>query len=94
MYIYFIYEQAHPNLHYIAVSEKGTKPDILIYEYPSLRIYRILRNGTEKAYSNLDFSKDGTKLASVGSFPDYMLTIWNWGEVWQELISLVCSQRF
>ena len=41
-------------------------------------MYRILRNGTEEAYSNLDFSPTGEKLASVGSAPDFMLTVWDW----------------
>lgn len=32
-----------PSKDYFAVAEKGTQPDILLYEYPSLRLYRILR---------------------------------------------------
>ena len=52
-----------------------------MYKYPSLQIYRILREGTEAAYSNLDFSPSGEKLASVGSYPDYMMTIWDWKKV-------------
>ena len=44
-------------------------------------MYRILREGTEAAYSNLDFSPSGEKLASVGSHPDYMMTIWDWKKV-------------
>ncbi|XP_057301359.1 cilia- and flagella-associated protein 44-like isoform X2 [Hydractinia symbiolongicarpus] len=70
----------HPNRQYFAVAEKGIKPDIIIYENPSLKIYRILREGTEEAYANLDFSPSGEKLASVGSAPDYMMTIWDWNE--------------
>ena len=30
------------------------------------------------AYSAVNFSGDGEKLATVGSFPDYMLTVWDW----------------
>jgi WD40 repeat protein len=45
---------------------------------PKLKAYRILERGTLKAYSAMSFNKDGTKLATVGSFPDYMLTIWDW----------------
>lgn len=41
-------------------------------------MYRVLREGTEEAYSNLDFSPDGTMLASVGCAPDFMLTVWDW----------------
>lgn len=62
----------------ICVCEKGTFPNVLMYEYPSLRLHRVLRKGTERAYSAACFSPDGKKLATVGSFPDYMLTVWDW----------------
>ncbi|XP_019404351.1 PREDICTED: cilia- and flagella-associated protein 44 isoform X2 [Crocodylus porosus] len=68
----------HPSKQYFAVGEKGRKPNIIIYEYPSLRPYRILRGGTEEAYTFADFNHSGTLLASVGSSPDYMLTVWDW----------------
>ncbi|KAM4888299.1 cilia- and flagella-associated protein 44 isoform 3-T3 [Thomomys bottae] len=68
----------HPHKTYFTVAEKGHFPNIIIYEYPSLRPYRILRNGTENAYAYIDFNDTGTLLASVGCYPDYTLTIWNW----------------
>ncbi|KAJ7407886.1 cilia- and flagella-associated protein 44 isoform X1 [Pitangus sulphuratus] len=69
---------AHPAKQYFAVGEKGKKPNLIVYKYPSLRPYRILRGGTEKAYVFGDFNRAGTLLATVGSSPDYMLTIWDW----------------
>ncbi|XP_063275925.1 cilia- and flagella-associated protein 44-like isoform X1 [Prinia subflava] len=69
---------AHPTKEYFAVGEKGKKPNIVIYTYPSVRPYRILKGGTEVAYVFGDFNRTGTLLASVGSSPDYMLTIWDW----------------
>lgn len=60
------------------MAEKGIKPNVNIFEYPSLKLHRILRDGTEEAYAHLDFSPKGDKLASVGSAPDYMLTVWDW----------------
>ncbi|KAL0968428.1 hypothetical protein UPYG_G00266720 [Umbra pygmaea] len=69
---------AHPSKSYFAVAEKGDHPNIIIYEYPSLRPYRILRGGTVQAYSFVDFNGEGTLLASVGSAPDYMITLWEW----------------
>ncbi|KAM9388219.1 cilia- and flagella-associated protein 44 [Phaethornis superciliosus] len=69
---------AHPTKQYFAVGEKGEKPNLIVYDYPSLRPYRILQGGTEKAYVFGDFNNAGTLLASVGSSPDYMLTIWDW----------------
>ena len=44
--------------------------------------------GTEKAYSCVDFNHDGELLGSVGSAPDYMLTLWNWR---QEEVILSCK---
>ncbi|XP_070707121.1 cilia- and flagella-associated protein 44 [Pempheris klunzingeri] len=79
---------AHPSKEYFAVAEKGNQPNIIVYEYPSLQPCRILRGGTERAYTCVDFSRDGSLLASVGSAPDYMLTVWDW---MQEKITLNCK---
>lgn len=68
----------HPSKRFFAVGEKGIKPYIVIYRYPNPKVYRVLRNGTELAYSCLVFSQDGEKLASVGGAPDFLLTVWNW----------------
>lgn len=68
----------HPTRKYFAVAEKGIMPNIYIYDYPDLKLYRICRGGTERAYSHVEFSKRGDKLASVGSAPDYTITVWNW----------------
>ncbi|XP_064412807.1 cilia- and flagella-associated protein 44 [Latimeria chalumnae] len=68
----------HPSKKYFVVAEKGLKPNIVIYEYPSLRPYRILRDGTLQAYAFVDFNSSGSLLASVGGSPDFMLTVWDW----------------
>ncbi|OQS05147.1 phytophthora infestans avirulence-associated protein 3.4F-A [Thraustotheca clavata] len=68
----------HPRKTFFAVGEKGIKPHICIYTYPDVKLYRVLRNGTERGYSSLRFSEDGMKLASVGAAPDFLLTVWNW----------------
>ncbi|XP_026863865.2 cilia- and flagella-associated protein 44 isoform X1 [Electrophorus electricus] len=78
----------HPTKRYLAVAEKGELPNIIIYEYPSLRPYRLLRGGTGQAYSFVNFNREGTLLASVGSAPDYMLTLWDWRE---EQVMLRCK---
>jgi WD40 repeat protein len=43
-----------------------------------LRVSRATPNETSSCVS--DISQDGTKLASVGSSPDFLLTVWNWKE--------------
>lgn len=85
-------------------------PTIVIYEYPSLRPYRILKGGTQRSYAYLDFkfvdefylstrgtsfvcSNDGDLLASLGSSPDYMLTIWDWRDEKILLRSKASSQE-
>ncbi|KAM5276565.1 cilia- and flagella-associated protein 44 isoform 2-T2 [Hipposideros larvatus] len=70
----------HPDKTYFTVAEKGVSPNIIIYEYPSLKPYRILRDGTDLAYAYVDFNNSGTLLASVGDNPDHTMTIWNWKE--------------
>ncbi|KAK5900501.1 hypothetical protein CgunFtcFv8_025459 [Champsocephalus gunnari] len=70
--------KAHPSKECFAVAEKGIQPSIIMYEYPSLRPFCILRGGTEKAYCFVDFNQDGSLLAGVGGDPDYMLTLWDW----------------
>ncbi|KAL0481967.1 flagella-associated protein 44 [Acrasis kona] len=45
---------------------------------PKIKLYKTLTKGTSKAYSAMNFNKDGTKLATVGSYPDFMMTIWDW----------------
>ncbi|XP_076869601.1 cilia- and flagella-associated protein 44 isoform X2 [Brachyhypopomus gauderio] len=78
----------HPSKRYLAVGEKGELPNIIIYEYPSLRPYRLLRGGTGRAYSFVNFNREGNLLASVGTAPDYMLTLWDWRE---EQVVLRCK---
>ncbi|KAF0980688.1 hypothetical protein FDP41_013171 [Naegleria fowleri] len=85
----------HPSKKYIAVGEKSReKPVVRIYECKiesddidgiSLEPFKILRNGTLKAFSSMSFNTKGDRLATVGSDPDYLLTIWNWQ---QEKIAL------
>ena len=70
----------HPSEQIFAVGECGYFPNIYIYKYidNTVKLYRILRKGTEQAYSALTFHSKGENLASVGSEPDYNLVIWNW----------------
>ncbi|XP_059823753.1 cilia- and flagella-associated protein 44 isoform X3 [Hypanus sabinus] len=82
----------HPNGNYFAVGEKGIKPNIIIYEYPSLKPYRNLRGGTERGYAFVDFNPSGNLLVSVGENPDYMVTIWNWKQEQIVLRSKAFSQ--
>jgi WD40 repeat protein len=68
----------HPSKQYISVAETGRHPVCCVYAYPSRKLYRVLRGGTERAFSAASFDHAGNQLATVGSFPDYMLTVWDW----------------
>ena len=83
----------HPSLTHFAVAEMGTWPNIYIYEWPSLKLYRVLRKGTERSYSCISFSGKGDMLASVGSDPDFLLTVWDWKQEKLVLKSKAFSQE-
>lgn len=68
----------HPSRGYFAVGEKGKDPEIRIYSYPKVEVERVLKKGTKTRYASLGFSSSGKLLASVGSVPDFMLTVWDW----------------
>jgi WD40 repeat protein len=63
---------------HLAVAERGNCPNIYIYSYPELQVVTALRDGTERSYSDVNFSASGKTLVSVGSFPDFLLTVWDW----------------
>ncbi|XP_023287600.1 uncharacterized protein LOC105700070 isoform X2 [Orussus abietinus] len=68
----------NPMLNHIAVGENGVNPPIIIYEWPSMEIVTILRNGTTRSYSHLAYRPDGLLMVSQGGDPDYLITVWNW----------------
>ena len=75
----------HPSKKMFAVGGRGFQPNIYIYSYPELVILNVLKGGAERGYSCLAYNAHGTKLASVATSPDYMLTVWDWQ---QEIIEL------
>jgi WD40 repeat protein len=78
----------HKSKQYFAVAEKGILPNIYIWEYPSFKLYRILRKGTELSYAHCEFSSSGEKMVSLGGAPDYTLTVWDWAK---ERVVLKCK---
>lgn len=73
----------HPTQPLFLVAEKCKRraPNVYIYRHlggGAAELHRVLRGGTERAYSAAAFRPDGATLATVGSAPDYMLTIWDW----------------
>lgn len=68
----------HPSKRLFAAAEKGHFPLIGIWSWPKLQLFRKLKEGTDKVYASVNFSPDGTHLASQGGEPDYLITVWNW----------------
>jgi WD40 repeat protein len=68
----------HPEFNHVAIAENGNVPLIIVYEWPSMEINCVLRGGSSRLYSHLDYSSDGLLLVSQGGEPDYLITIWNW----------------
>ena len=68
----------HPDKTHFALGEKGVNPNVFIYETETLKLDKVLVGGTERAYSCGRFSNDGSKLATVGGYPDFWLTVWDW----------------
>ncbi|XP_039285511.1 cilia- and flagella-associated protein 44 [Nilaparvata lugens] len=68
---------------HIAIGEKGVNPLIIVYEWPSFQVISVLKEGTTKEYTHLNFSSDGKHLVSQGGEPDFLITVWNWkrGEI-------------
>eukprot|EP01035_Chromulina_nebulosa_P017859 gene17859-23472_t len=56
----------HPSKKIFAVGGLGYHPRIFIYEYPSMNIIKVLKDGTEKGYANMSFNRTGLQLASIG----------------------------
>ncbi|KAJ3375840.1 Cilia- and flagella-associated protein 44 [Allomyces arbusculus] len=69
----------HPARNLVALAETHANgPNIYLYSFPDLRLFRVLRHGAEKSFTMLAFSQDGASLASVAAEPDYTLTVWDW----------------
>lgn len=45
----------HSQYKYIALAEKGIIPNVCIYQYPDIKLYRILKEGTQTAYTACQF---------------------------------------
>mmetsp|Transcript_98558 Transcript_98558/g.172003 ORF Transcript_98558/g.172003 Transcript_98558/m.172003 type:complete len:1962 (+) Transcript_98558:3-5888(+) len=72
-----------PDWTHLAVGEKTTDsaypPNVYIYRFENLKLYRILRKGTERGYASVKFSPHNkSHLAALGMAPDYLLSIFDW----------------
>jgi cilia- and flagella-associated protein 44 len=73
-----IAKNPNPNYPHLTIGENGRKPTIYIYKFPEMELIAMLKRGTKRQFSFLDYTVDGELLASQGGDPDYLLTIWDW----------------
>jgi hypothetical protein len=45
----------HPEFNHVAIAENGNVPLIIVYEWPSMEINCVLRGGSSRLYSHLDY---------------------------------------
>eukprot|EP00698_Gefionella_okellyi_P016980 TRINITY_DN491_c0_g1_i6.p1 TRINITY_DN491_c0_g1~~TRINITY_DN491_c0_g1_i6.p1 ORF type:complete len:1591 (-),score=495.77 TRINITY_DN491_c0_g1_i6:849-5621(-) len=62
----------------IAVAEDRLPPVICIYSYPDRQLVNTLQGGGKLSFQCLAFSRDGSRLVSVSTMPDFQVTIWDW----------------
>ncbi|KAK3612310.1 hypothetical protein CHS0354_011028 [Potamilus streckersoni] len=69
-----------PNRRYVAIAEKGEKPQITIYDLHSLRKRKVLSSPDVLSadYVSLAFSPDSKYLVAQSGKPDYTLLYWTW----------------
>lgn len=73
-----IVKNPNKNYNHLTIGENGKKPTIFIYKFPEMELVAMLKRGTKRQYSILDYTVDGELLASQGGDPDYTITIWDW----------------
>uniref|UniRef100_A0A8C2U9E8 Cilia- and flagella-associated protein 43 n=1 Tax=Coturnix japonica TaxID=93934 RepID=A0A8C2U9E8_COTJA len=70
----------NPKYGVLAFSDRKLNPVIYIYSFPELNKLSELKGHVQLDYSLLAFSFLGPYLASYSSFPDFVLSLWNWKE--------------
>ncbi|AAZ12420.1 hypothetical protein, conserved [Trypanosoma brucei brucei TREU927] len=69
----------HPSRQYYVVCErKPSDPAIRAYSWPSRTEVGEFVKGATKGFSACAFNKDGSMMATVGMYPDFFLTVWDW----------------
>ncbi|XP_057334464.1 cilia- and flagella-associated protein 43-like [Microplitis mediator] len=64
------------SLQILAFAERCSRPRILVYKYPEMKLLAKCQEGTELAYLSTAFAAD--YLVSLTSSPTYSLVIWAW----------------
>ncbi|XP_043526781.1 cilia- and flagella-associated protein 43-like [Frieseomelitta varia] len=68
---------AHKSLAVFAFAEKVIQPRILVFSYPTMTKIAECAGGCASGYLATAFTP-GDHLVSVGSYPMFVMTVWNW----------------
>lgn len=68
----------NPAYNFLTVAENGSRPPIIIYRYPEMQVVALCESGAVSGYTFIDYSADGEIMASQGTQPDFLITLWKW----------------
>lgn len=69
----------HPSRKYFAVGERRpSNPGVCIYSWPERELIHCFKGGATIGFCASCFDAEGSRMATVGSFPDFTLVIWDW----------------
>merc|ERR1712093_870585 len=68
----------HPDGNVCATGEMGKRPKIVIWDSRTMEPIKIIKRFHKRAVQHLDFSPDGTRLASIGQDDDNSLAVYDW----------------
>lgn len=69
----------HPSRQFYVIGERAPKnPGACIYSWPDKQLVHRFEGGASIGYCACCFDAEGTRMATVGSFPDFTLVVWDW----------------
>lgn len=63
---------------YVVGERRPGDPKLQVYSWPTRELLRSFCNGADVGFSAIAFDSSGDRMASVASFPDFTLAVWDW----------------
>lgn len=69
----------HPSQKYFVVGERRPcDPAVCVYNWPQKELVHCFKGGATIGFCACCFDAEGSRMATVGTFPDFTLVIWDW----------------
>lgn len=69
----------HPSQKFFIVGERRpSDPQVCAYSWPKKELIHCFKGGATIGFCASCFDAEGSRMATVGSFPDFTLVIWDW----------------